>query len=109
VPTSSMVPPSRIEASSNRSARGSARNVEAIGVVYEAATLVCQASLFSATMMVHLDFSLAAVFKMATTMCELGNSTVAKALKTEVQAEEVVESQEGKGYFRWPPVSRSCS
>jgi hypothetical protein len=45
-------------------------------------------------MMSHVDFSPAAVFKMADTMCELGNSTVAKALKTEVQVEEAVESQE---------------
>jgi hypothetical protein len=34
------------------------------------------------------------VFKMAATMCELDNSTVAKALKAEIQAEEGVESQE---------------
>jgi hypothetical protein len=67
--------------------------VEASGVVYETATLVCQASLFSATMMSHMDFSLVALFKMVGTLCELGNSTVAKALKTEVQAEEALESQ----------------
>jgi hypothetical protein len=45
-------------------------------------------------MMAHPDFSLIAIFKMAATMSELGNSTVAKALKAEIQAEEVVESQE---------------
>jgi hypothetical protein len=32
---------------------------------------------------------------MAATMCEMGNSTVAKAFKGEIQAEEAVESQEG--------------
>jgi hypothetical protein len=94
VPTSSMVPPSRMEALSNQLARGGARNVEASGVVYEAATLVCQASIFSATMMVHPDFSPTAIFKMAATMYELGNSMVAKALKTKVQAEEAEKSQE---------------
>jgi hypothetical protein len=45
-------------------------------------------------MMAHPDFSPAAVFKMAATMCEMGNSTVAKALKAEIQAEEAAESQE---------------
>jgi hypothetical protein len=53
-------------------------------MVYEAGTLICQASLFSATMMAHPDFSPTVVFKMAATMCELGNSTVAKALKAEI-------------------------
>jgi hypothetical protein len=79
-----MVPPSKMKASLNRSAQGGARNVEALGVVYEVATLVCQASLFSATMMPHVDFSPMVVFKMVATMCELGNSSIAKALKTEV-------------------------
>jgi hypothetical protein len=92
VSTSSMVPPSRVEASSNRSARGVTSNVEALGVLYEAATSVCQASLFSANMMAHPDFSPAAVFKMAATMCELGNSTTAKALKAEIQTEEAIKS-----------------
>jgi hypothetical protein len=94
VPTSSMVPSSRVEAPSNRSAQGSISHVEVLRVVHEAAALVCQASLFSATMMAHPDFSLAAVFKMAATMCTMGNSTVAMALIVEIQAEEVVESQE---------------
>jgi hypothetical protein len=83
-----------VEAPSNRSAQRGARHVEALRVVHEAATSVCQASLFSATMMAHPDFSLATVFKMAATMCELDKSTVAKALKAEIQAEEVVKSQE---------------
>jgi 2-methylcitrate dehydratase PrpD len=84
VPSSSMVPPSRVEAPSNQSVQGSASHVEASRVVYEAATSVCQASLFSATMMAHPDFSPAAVFKMAATMCEMDNSTIAKALKVEI-------------------------
>jgi hypothetical protein len=84
VPTSSMVPPSRVEALSNRSVQGSASHVEASRVVHEEAALVCQASLFSATMMAHPDFSPTAVFKMAATICEMGNSTVAKALKAEI-------------------------
>jgi hypothetical protein len=80
VPTSSMVLSSRVEASSNRLAQGGTSNVEASRMVYEAATSMYQASLFSATMMAHSDFSPATVFKMAATMCKLGNSTVAKAL-----------------------------
>jgi hypothetical protein len=79
-----MVLPSRVEASSNRLARGGTSNVETSRMVYEAGTLICQASLFSATMMAHPDFSPTVVFKMAATMCELGNSTVAKALKAEI-------------------------
>jgi hypothetical protein len=63
-------------------------------MVYEAATSMCQTSLFSTTMMAHPDFSPAAIFKMAATMYGLGNSMVAKALKVEIQAEEAVESQE---------------
>ena len=91
---SSIVLPSRVEASSNRLARGGGRNVEALEVVYKTAALACQASLFSATMMSHMDFSPAMAFKMATSMYKLGNSTLAKALKTKVQAKEAVESQE---------------
>jgi hypothetical protein len=58
--------------------------VEASGVVYEATTFVYQASLFSATMMCHVDFSPMAVFKMAAMMCESDNSIVAKVLKIKV-------------------------
>jgi ABC-type iron transport system FetAB permease component len=89
-----MVPPSRVEAPSNRSTQGGTSHVEASRVVHEAATSECQASLFSATMMAHLDFSPTAVFKMAAMICTMGNSTVAKALKAEIQAEEAVESPE---------------
>jgi hypothetical protein len=45
-------------------------------------------------MVSHSDFSPAAVFKRASTMCESGHSTVATTLKTTVDAEQVVESQE---------------
>jgi hypothetical protein len=56
--------------------------------------LIYQASLFSAAMVPHFDFSLAAVFKRAATMCESGHSMVATTFKTAVNAEQVVESQE---------------
>jgi hypothetical protein len=42
----------------------------------------------------HADFSPAAVFKRAATMCEFGHYRIATALKTEIDAEQVVESQE---------------
>jgi hypothetical protein len=45
-------------------------------------------------MVSHSDFSPAAVFKRAATMCEPGHYTVATTLKTAVDAEQVVESQE---------------
>jgi hypothetical protein len=45
-------------------------------------------------MVSHSDFSPAAVFKRAATMCESGHSTVATTLKTAVDAKQVVESQE---------------
>jgi hypothetical protein len=57
VPTTSMVYPSRVEASTSKSAQGGARPVETTGVVQEAASIICQASLFSATIMSHPDFS----------------------------------------------------
>jgi hypothetical protein len=63
-------------------------------VVQEAASLIYQASLFSAAMVSHSDFIPAAVFKRAATMCESGHSTVATTLKTAVDTEQVVESQE---------------
>jgi hypothetical protein len=63
-------------------------------VVQEAASLIYQASLFSAAMVSHSDFSPATVFKRAVTMCESGHSTVATTLKTAVDVEQVVESQE---------------
>jgi hypothetical protein len=56
--------------------------------------LIYQASLFFAAMVFHSDFSPATVFKRAATMCESGHSTVATTLKTAVDAEQVVESQE---------------
>jgi hypothetical protein len=94
VPTTSMVYLSRVEASSNRPAQRGAKPTKALGVVQEAASLIYQASLFSAAMASHADFSPAAVFKKAATMCESGHYTIATTLKTAVDAEQVVESQE---------------
>jgi hypothetical protein len=94
IPTISMVYPSRVEASSNRLVQRGAKPTKASGVVKEAASLIYQASLFSAAMASHADFSLATVFKRAATMCESGYYTVATTLKTAVDAEQVVESQE---------------
>jgi hypothetical protein len=94
VPTTSMVYPLRVEASSNRPSQRGAKPTKASGVVQEAVSLIYQASLFSAAMVSHSDFSPAAVFKRAATMCESGHSTVATTLKTVVDAEQVVESQE---------------
>jgi hypothetical protein len=94
VPTTSMVYPSRVEASSNRPSQRGPKPTKASGVVKEAASLIYQASLFCAAMVSHSDFSPAAVFKRATTMYESGHSTVATTLKTAVDAEQVVESQE---------------
>jgi hypothetical protein len=45
-------------------------------------------------MVSHSDFSPAAVFKRAAMMCESGHSTVATTLKTAVDTEQEVESQE---------------
>jgi hypothetical protein len=94
VPTMSMVYPSRVEASSNRPAQRGAKPTKALGVVQEAASLIYQATLFSAAMVSHVDFSPAAVFKRAATMCESGYYTVSTNLKTAVDTEQVVESQE---------------
>jgi hypothetical protein len=94
VPTTSMVYPSRVEASSNRPAQRGAKPTKASRVVQEAASLIYQASLFSAAMASHADFSPIAVFKRAATMCESGHCTFATTLKTAVNAEQVVESQE---------------
>ena len=63
-------------------------------MVKEAAALVCQASLFSAQLMLQEGFNLAAVFKMAGSMCELDNSTDVRALKTEMIGVEADRSQE---------------
>jgi hypothetical protein len=89
-----MIYPSRVKASSNRPAQRGAKPTKASGVVQEAASLIYQASLFFAAMASHVDFSPAAVFKRAATMCESGHYTVATTLKTVVDAEQVVESQE---------------
>jgi hypothetical protein len=94
VPKTSMVYPLRVEASSNRPAQRGAKPTKASGVVQEAASLIYQASLFSAAMASHADFSLVAVFKRAATMYESGHYMVATTLKTAVDAEQVVESQE---------------
>jgi hypothetical protein len=63
-------------------------------VVQEAASLIYQVSLFFAARASHADFSPATVFKRAATMCKSDHYTVATALKIEVDAEQVVESQE---------------
>jgi hypothetical protein len=94
VPTTSMVYPSRVEASSNRPSQKGVKSTKTSGMVQEAASLIYQASLFSVAMVSHSDFSPAAVFKRAATMCESGHSTVATTLKTAVDVEQVVESQE---------------
>jgi hypothetical protein len=94
VPTTSMVYPLRVEASSNKPSQTSAKPTKASGVVQEVASLIYQASLFSTAMVSHSDFSPAIVFKRATTMCESGHYMVATTLKTAVDAEQVVESQE---------------
>jgi hypothetical protein len=94
VPTTSMVYPSRVEASSNKPSQRGAKSTKASEVVQEAASLIYQASLFSAAMVSHSDFSPAAVFKRAATMCESGHYTVATTMKTAVDAEQMVESQE---------------
>jgi hypothetical protein len=69
-------------------------STKASGVVQEVASLIHQASLFSAAMASHTDFSPAAVFKRAATMCESDHYTVATTLQTAVDAEQVVENQE---------------
>jgi hypothetical protein len=84
----------RVEASSNRPSQRGAKPTKASGVVQEATSLIYQASLFSVAMVSQSHFSPAAVFKGATTMCESGHSTVATTLRTAVDAEQVVESQE---------------
>jgi hypothetical protein len=94
VPTTSMVYPSRVEASSNGPAQRGAKLTKASRVVQEAASLIYQASLFSAAMVFHADFSPAAIFTRAATMCESGHHTVATTLKTTVDVEQVVECQE---------------
>jgi hypothetical protein len=94
VPMASMVYPSRVETSLNRLAQRGAKPTKASGVVQEAASLIYQGSLFSAAMASHADFSPAAVFKRAATMCESRHYTVATTLKTAVDTEQVVESQE---------------
>jgi hypothetical protein len=101
VPTTPMVYSSRVETSSNRPAQRGAKSTKASGVVKEATSLIYQASLFSAAMVSHADFSPAAVFKRAATMCESSHSTVATTLKTAVDAEQVVESPEDtvQGFF----------
>jgi hypothetical protein len=70
-------------------------------VVQEAVSLICQASLFSAAMVTYPDFNLVVVFKKAATMCESGHYTVATALNTEVDAEQVEESPRDtmQGFF----------
>jgi hypothetical protein len=88
-----MVYPSRVEASSNRPLQRSAKPPKASRVEQEAASLIYQASLFSAAMVSQSDFNPAAVFKRAATMCKSGHSTVATTLKTAVDVEQVVESQ----------------
>jgi hypothetical protein len=63
-------------------------------VVQETTSLTYQASLFSAAMVSHADFSPEAVFKRAATMCESGHYMVATTLKTAVETEQVIGSQE---------------
>jgi hypothetical protein len=83
-----------VEASSNKPAQRSVKPTKASRVVQEAASLIYQASLFSAAIASYVDFSPTAIFKRVATICESGHYTVATTLKTAVYAEQVVESQE---------------
>jgi hypothetical protein len=94
VPISSMVPPTGVRVPSTKIAQGGAEQVEVLGVVSEAAAWVYQAPLFPVAMVSRADFSSAAVFKMAATMCERGSSTTTNAMKTEVHLEPVVDNEE---------------
>ena len=94
VPTTSMVYPSRVEVFSNRLAQRGTKSTKALGVVQEVASLIYQASLFSAAMVSHADFSPTIVFKRAAIICESGHYTVATTLEIAVDAEQVLESQE---------------
>jgi hypothetical protein len=89
-----MVPPIRVRVPSAKIAEGGTESVEAPGVVTEAVARVYQAPLFSAAMVSQADFSPAVVFKMVAIMCERGNSTATNAMKTEVQLEPMVDSDE---------------
>jgi hypothetical protein len=94
VPTSSMVPPIKVRVPSTKITQGGAEPVEALGMVSEVTTWVCHAPLFPTAMVSQADFSPAAVFKMAATMCERGSSTATNAMKIEVHLERVVDSEE---------------
>jgi hypothetical protein len=94
VPTSSMVPPIRVRVPLAKIVQGGTEQVEALGVVSEAAVWVCQAPLFPAAMVSRADFNPVTVFKMAATICEQGSSTATNAIKTEVHLKPVVDSEE---------------
>jgi hypothetical protein len=68
VPTSSIVPPIRVRVLLAKIAQGGPEQVEALGVVGEAAAWVCQVPLFPAAMVSRVDFNPAVVFKMAASM-----------------------------------------
>jgi hypothetical protein len=85
-PISSMVPPSRLEAPAAKTTRKNSPSEEASKIVREAATLVYQTSLFSATMMSYVDFNPTVVLKMVASMYESGDSTIANVLETEFEA-----------------------
>jgi hypothetical protein len=89
-----MVPLIRVRVPLAKITQGGTEQVEALGVVSEAATWVCQALLFPAAMVSRADFSSAVVFKMAATICERGSSKATNAMKTEVYLEPVVDSEE---------------
>jgi hypothetical protein len=61
VPTSSMVFPIRVRVPSIKIVQGGTEQVEAPGVVSEAAVWMCQARLFPAVMVSRADFNPAAV------------------------------------------------
>jgi hypothetical protein len=67
-----MVPPIIVRVPSAKIAQGGAEQVEASGVVSEAAAWMCEAPLFPTAMVSRADFSPAAILKMAATMCEGG-------------------------------------
>lgn len=46
---------------------------ESLGIIIDATTIVCQAPLFSAIMMSHIDLSTKSIFKFVDNKNELGN------------------------------------
>jgi hypothetical protein len=91
VPTTTMIPPQR-NSSSRQAARALRGDGQGTSVLFDAATAVCQAPLFTASMISQAQFSAPTIFKLAATMCEDDASTSVDFMEAVLEPQATIDN-----------------